>query len=71
MAVHCSLSESQFKKITNKIRNRLTCGITKDRINCITGPDWFTNIKCFGKLANTAAVTYVTFSHIIRTDIMG
>ena len=51
--------------ITNKIRNRLTSGITHDRITCITGTDRFTNIKCFDELANTAAATFITFCHII------
>ena len=34
----------------------LTSGITNDRITCITGTDRLSNIKCFGKLANTADV---------------
>ena len=45
--------------IINKIRNRHTIAITNDRINCITGTDRFSNIKCFNKLANTADVTEI------------
>ena len=50
-------SRFNWLRISNKIRNRLTSGITNDRITCITGIDRYSNIKY---LANTAAVTDIT-----------
>ena len=56
------VQRNKFTKpmITNKIRNRLTSGITNDRVTCITATDRFSNIKCFDELANTVDVTSIT-----------
>ena len=57
-AVHISKFMRRFNwlTITSTIRNRLISKIADTRITCISGKDRFTNIKCFDKLANTAAV---------------
>ena len=53
-------SKFNWLTITDKNRNRLTSGITNDRITCITGTYSFSNIKSFDKLANTVGVTVIT-----------
>ena len=38
-------------------------------IKCVLGIDRLTNITCVNKLAKTAAVTDIRFSHIIGTEM--
>ena len=38
-------------------------------IKCVLGTDRLTNITCVNKLAKTAAVTDIRFSHIIGTEM--
>ena len=70
LPVHINKFTNRFDWLTiiNEIRNRFTTGITNDRITCITRIDRFSNVKYFDKLANTADVIDITFSHIIGTD---
>ena len=54
--------------IGNKIRSKITSGITNDEITCIIGTGRLSSIKCFDDLANTASVMDITFSCILGID---
>ena len=66
--VHINKFTNRFNclTITNKIRNRLTNGITNDKITLVTGAGRFSKFKCFDELANVVDLTEINaFSHII------
>ena len=68
--VHINKFTNRFNWLsgTKKLEASLQLELQNDRITCSTETDRFSNIKCFNKLANTADVTDITFSHIIGTD---
>lgn len=54
--------------IGNKIRSKISSGITNDKITCIKGAGRLSSIKYFDDLANTANVMDITFSCILGID---